>query len=228
MITTNYYKGSPPRRPPSSRARVFARPRTPRSPNARNPIPSPAKKNTARTQSMFAPVARAPSSNPLPRRVVARASPSRAAPPHSSTLVDARARPSPSRAVARRHARRPPSRRAARARERARARAVDDRAPVVRERPERAAQGALPVARPDEPEQLEGGARASRDASRATATRDRSRDAATRARSIVRSIRRDANSTTDARRDARDATQVVFAVLGGWAVVIAGARSALS
>jgi hypothetical protein len=34
----------------------------------------------------------------------------------------------------------------------------------------------------------------------------------------------DANSTTDA----RDATQVVFAVLGGWAVVIAGARSALS
>ena len=27
---------------------------------------------------------------------------------------------------------------------------------------------------------------------------------------------------------ARDATQVVFAVLGGWAVVIAGARSALS
>ena len=215
MITTNYYKGSPPRRPPSSRARVFARPRTPRSPNARDPIPSPAKKNTARTQSMFAPVARAPSSNPLPRRVVARASPSRARarppialphatpspspspspsrvalsrrPPHSSTLVDARARPSPSRAVARRHARRPPSRRAARARERARARAVDDRAPVVRERPERAAQGALPVARPHEPEQLEGGARASRDASRATATRDRSRDAATRARD--RSIR---------------------------------------
>lgn len=222
MITTNYYKGSPPRRPPSSRARVFARPRTPRSPNAHDPIPSPAKKNTARTQSMFAPVARAPSSNPLPLRVVA---------PHSSTLVDARARPSPSRAVVRRHARRPPSRRVARARPRARARAVDDRAPVVRERPERAAQGALPVARPDESEQLEGGARASRDASRATATRDRSRDAATRARSIdPRRPRRlrDANSTTDARRDATRATQVVFAVLGGWAVVIAGARQALS
>ena len=49
-----------------------------------------------------------------------------------------------------------------------------------------------------------------------------------RARAIDRSIRRDANATTDARRDARDATQVVFAVLGGWAVVIAGARSALS
>lgn len=49
-----------------------------------------------------------------------------------------------------------------------------------------------------------------------------------RARAIDRSIRRDANSTTDARRDARDATQVVFAVLGGWAVVIAGARRALS
>jgi len=32
--------------------------------------------------------------------------------------------------------------------------------------------------------------------------------------------------TLDATR--RDATQVVFAVLGGWAVVIAGARSALS
>ena len=63
--------------------------------------------------------------------------------------------------------------------------------------------------------------------------RDRSRraiDRATprRARAIDRSIRRDANSTTDARRDARDATQVVFAVLGGWAVVIAGARRALS
>ena len=49
-----------------------------------------------------------------------------------------------------------------------------------------------------------------------------------RARAIDRSIRRDANSTTDARRDATRATQVVFAVLGGWAVVIAGARSALS
>ena len=48
------------------------------------------------------------------------------------------------------------------------------------------------------------------------------------ARAIDRSIRRDANSTTDARRDATRATQVVFAVLGGWAVVIAGARSALS
>jgi hypothetical protein len=76
---------------------------------------------------------------------------------------------------------------------------------------------------------LEGGARASRDASRATATRDRSRDAATRARDRSIDPRRprrecDANSTTDA----RDATQVVFAVLGGWAVVIAGARSALS
>ena len=165
-------------------------------------------------------------------RGITKARPSRAAPPHSSTLVDARVRPSPSRAVVRRHARRPPSRRVARARPRARARAVDDRAPVVRERPERAAQGALPVARPDESEQLEGGARASRDASRATATRDRSRDAATLcARSIdPRRPRRlrDANSTTDARRDARDATQVVFAVLGGWAVVIAGARQALS
>ena len=32
--------------------------------------------------------------------------------------------------------------------------------------------------------------------------------------------------TADATR--RDATQVVFAVLGGWAVVIAGARRALS
>ena len=221
MITTNYYKGSPPRRPPSSRARVFARPRTPRSPNARNPIPSPAKKNTARTQSMFAPVARAPSSTPLPRRVALSRRP-----PHSSTLVDARARPSPSRAVARRHARRPPSRRAARARERARARAVDDRAPVVRERPERAAQGALPVARPHEPEQLEGGARASRARPRRAIDRATPR----RARAIDRSIRDalDANATTDGRRDARDATQVVFAVLGGWAVVIAGARSALS
>ena len=154
MITTNYYKGSPPRRPPSSRARVFARPRTPRSPNARDPIPSPAKKNTARTRSMFAPVARAPSSNPLPLRVVALTR------RRSSTPASDRRRP---RAVVRRHARRPPSRRVARARERARARAVDDRAPVVRERPERAAQGALPVARPDEPEQLEGGARACRD-----------------------------------------------------------------
>jgi len=58
----------------------------------------------------------------------------------------------------------------------------------------------------------------------------RSRDA--RARSIDPSdaldAYRDANSTTDGRRDARDATQVVFAVLGGWAVVIAGARRALS
>ena len=53
------------------------------------------------------------------------------------------------------------------------------------------------------------------------------------ARSIDRSEfcprrRCDANATTDGGRDARDATQVVFAVLGGWAVVIAGARRALS
>jgi hypothetical protein len=53
----------------------------------------------------------------------------------------------------------------------------------------------------------------------------RRRDARDRSIDPRRPRRRcDANSTTDA----RDATQVVFAVLGGWAVVIAGARSALS
>jgi len=67
-----------------------------------------------------------------------------------------------------------------------------------------------------------------------TATRDRSRGAATRARdrSIDPSDALDADATRmprlTASRDARDATQVVFAVLGGWAVVIAGARRALS
>ena len=57
----------------------------------------------------------------------------------------------------------------------------------------------------------------------------RRRDADARSIDPNRARRRcDANSTTDGRRDARDATQVVFAVLGGWAVVIAGARRALS
>ena len=57
----------------------------------------------------------------------------------------------------------------------------------------------------------------------------RRRDADARSIDPRRPRRRcDANSATDGRRDARDATQVVFAVLGGWAVVIAGARRALS
>ena len=69
--------------------------------------------------------------------------------------------------------------------------------------------------------------------SRSTATRDRSRvrrDAS--ARSIDPSDALDADATRMPRLTASafatDATQVVFAVLGGWAVVIAGARRALS
>ena len=64
--------------------------------------------------------------------------------------------------------------------------------------------------------------------------RDRSRDAATRTRAArsrrpgVAKRSRDARAMRRLTARARDATQVVFAVLGGWAVVIAGARSALS
>ena len=223
MITTNYYKGSPPRRPPSSRARVFARPRTPRSPNTHDPIPSPAKKNTARTQSTFAPVARAPSSNPLPRRVALSRRP--------SSLVDARRRPRSTVALARRRSTSctPPSVASRSARSRTRPRARRRRSRAGRTRATRTRRPRCPT---------RGTTRRTRAIGRRStcvyvtrrARPRRAIDRATprRARAIDRSIRRDANSTTDARRDARDATQVVFAVLGGWAVVIAGARSALS
>ena len=182
MITTNYYKGSPPRRPPSSRARVFARPRTPRSPNARNPIPSPAKKNTARTQSMFAPVARAPSSNPLPRRVVARASPSRAPPRtrrrSSTPALDRRPR-APSLDVMHAALRRVAQRALANAPARApstiarRSYASDPNAPP---------KVPYPWHDPTNPSNWKEEHVRICDASRATATRDRSRDAETRAR----------------------------------------------